>query len=383
MKKFGGIDGLRGWLAWAVVASHVILFTGTAAVVPRAYRITQFLADNAVLLFVIISGFVITHLLISRRERYALYIKRRALRLYPVYIVALAVGIIGTYLAFNTFLAQPWGPLSPPIARMASQRAELVGGHLIAHLIAHLTLLHGAIPNNVLFESQYMFLAPAWSLSLEWQFYLVAPFVIAAALDRRWRWALGAMALAFFELYIHGRLGSFVLPSFLPGAVWYFATGIVSRIAMQPRRRGWVAAGCMLVVFVAWRGVGAALPMFIWAIFVALMLASGGPARRIFAALFESRIARWFGDHSYPTYLIHVPLVQIGTWVAVTQMHLSPLRTLAGVAPVTVVLVAGAAMLLRRYIEEPGMALGKRLSQPSSAPPEHPDVTFKTQRPAS
>lgn len=380
MKKFGGIDGLRGWLAWFVVASHVILFTGTVTTLPAAYRVVQLLGDNAVLVFIVISGFVITHLVISRHEPYALYIKRRALRLYPVYLVALAAGIVGTYAAFATFLPQPWGTLSPPIERMANQHSELVGGHLIAHLLAHLTLLHGAISDNILYESQYMFLPPAWSLSLEWQFYLVAPLVVAAALDTQWRWALIALALVLYELYAHGLLGSFILPSFLPGAVWYFAAGIITRVALQSGRRVWVVAGCALVAFTVWRGLGAAAPMLAWGGFVACMLASGGPARAVFNGLFASRLARWFGDHSYSTYLIHAPVVQIATWVAVTQMHMSPRQTLSVVLPVTVALVLVASALLRQYVEVPAIELGKRLTRSDAFQRPAPDSPVQGSR---
>jgi len=363
MQKFSGIEGLRGWLAWSVVISHILLFSGVQKWAPDLYSVTGSLANNAVLIFIVISGFVIAHLVISRNEPYALYLKRRALRLYPVYLVALGFGIIGTYLAFDTFLTQPWGDMSPPIDRMSRQQLDLISGNFVPHLLAHLALLHGAISSNVLYESQYMFLAPAWSLSLEWQFYLVAPVIIKGALGKRWRWGLFVLAWILFRLYDNGRLGSFILPSFLPGAVWYFAAGIICRISMQSKRRGWVVSVLALLLFTVWRGLEAAVPMFVWALFLAIMLSSKGASLKIFYALFESPIARWFGDRSYSTYLIHVPIVQISTWLAVTQMQMSPLQTFAIAAIAGIALTLVASSILRRYVEIPTIELGKRLQR--------------------
>jgi len=46
-------------------------------------------------------------------------------------------------------------------------------------LLAHLTMLHGAVPDQILPGSSITYLPPAWSISVEWQFYLVAPFLFA------------------------------------------------------------------------------------------------------------------------------------------------------------------------------------------------------------
>ena len=55
MPRFTAIEGLRAWLAWAVVAWHVVQFTGLA----RADGpMTWFpaIGDSAVMVFVAISG---------------------------------------------------------------------------------------------------------------------------------------------------------------------------------------------------------------------------------------------------------------------------------------------------------------------------------------
>ena len=71
--------------------------------------------------------------------------------------------------------------------------------YFLAHALAHLTMLHGAISNALLPFSQLAFNSPAWSLSLEWQFYLVAPFAIMLARrPQTYLWvALAVAALEF------------------------------------------------------------------------------------------------------------------------------------------------------------------------------------------
>lgn len=66
MKKFRAIEGLRGWLAWAVVLAHLAYCSGfNTGVLPAQFRS---LGPPAVLVFLIVSGFVITHLSLKNRK---------------------------------------------------------------------------------------------------------------------------------------------------------------------------------------------------------------------------------------------------------------------------------------------------------------------------
>jgi peptidoglycan/LPS O-acetylase OafA/YrhL len=87
MERFRGIEGTRGWLALIVLLAHLVTATGFAAVIPAAALLGP-LSGSAVTVFIIISGFVSAHLQLSRAEPYPLYLARRALRIYPVYLVA-------------------------------------------------------------------------------------------------------------------------------------------------------------------------------------------------------------------------------------------------------------------------------------------------------
>lgn len=367
MFRFKGIEGLRGWLACVVVVYHVFSATGANVSFGGLHALTK-AADYAVLVFVIISGFVITHLLLTRPEPYGAYVTRRFLRIYPVYVVCLVLGIMTTYLNFETFLGAPWGAETPYLERIQRQFDNLQHGGFFPHLLAHLSLLHGAIPSDRLFESQLMFLSTAWSLSLEWQFYLLAPLVMMG-LRGTWRAALTtAAAFGCFLAYRSGWFGDFVLPSFLPGAVPYFATGIATRMLIYKMPRLNAYPGTIVLIACGLCIVSNKLiPFVAWFAFIAWMLLEHPAGRLSLAiqngvdALLDSRVAQRLGDLSYPIYLVHLPVLQAILFVCVRTFGLGMLETFAVAAVLTPALTLVAAIVLHRYVEAPFIAYGRTL----------------------
>lgn len=366
MKHFRSIDGVRGWLAWSVVAYHMVLLTGADQWM-HVLAFTNLFGHVSVPCFIIISGFVITHLLIEKQERYVPYIARRFLRIYPVYICCLALGIIATYLHFEAFADHPWGSVVPQPDFM---QEAIVGAHgplLGWHLLAHLTLLHGLISNNLLPLSQFMFLGPAWSLSLEWQFYLLAPLVILGLRTQVGRIVLSAATVLAFMAYQKGWFGSFHDPSSLPGAGLYFACGIGSRLLYPrlPALSSYPAAAMIVAGGVAVMA-RPLIPFFLWMAFVVWLrverptdAVSKGIDRWLNSAL-DSRFARYIGTRSYSTYLIHEPIIHIVVYVCIKQLALGIAATM-GVMLVTVpILIVAASDLLWTYVEAPAIAYGKR-----------------------
>ena len=381
MMKFQGLDGLRGWLAWTVVFGHIAFFTGLF--LPWVSRDqTQLAAACSVMIFVILSGFVITHLVLEKKEPYGLYIARRALRIYPVYLLALLMGVATTFLIFRTFLT-PEGAMDP--AAMATlaypepdvlmyDHAALQGSSYLAHLGLHLALLHGLVSQAFLPHSQLMFLSPAWSLSLEWQFYLVAPFVIRAAAHRFAAIGVVLVTLLLFILTSMNLFGWWGMPSFLPGASLYFAIGIASRLLVtgQPFRFSIGPAISLALLAIGFIAIGAwRLPVEIWLVFFAVSRLQGRVAAlgQAFRALFESRVIRHLGEASYSTYLVHVPLLQLAMAVAV-HLALAPATATLFVAVSTLLSTWAVSQLTWRFVELPFIERGKRLR--SEQPPAEP-----------
>ena len=135
-------------------------------------------------IFFILSGFVIAMMEDSRQEPYRTFIIRRFFRLAPVYYLILAMGIVD-----------------------AIRTHEYAPTTFWAHVASHVTMLHGLFPDEVLFQSPHALDYVSWSISVEWQFYLVAPFVLRAIRHSPTR-ALAVLAGFGVVTYVanHGKL---------------------------------------------------------------------------------------------------------------------------------------------------------------------------------
>ena len=90
MKRFQALEGLRGVLAWAVVFSHLANFSD---IYKRGFgALVNILGTPSVLIFVIISGFVITHAILERPEPYRSYLTRRFMRIFPLFAITSVLG---------------------------------------------------------------------------------------------------------------------------------------------------------------------------------------------------------------------------------------------------------------------------------------------------
>jgi peptidoglycan/LPS O-acetylase OafA/YrhL len=368
MKHFRSLDGVRAWLSWSVVLFHMILLTAADEWQPILAK-ADILSRVRVPCFLIISGFVITHLLLEKQERYLPYITRRFLRIYPLYLVCLTLGIFATYLHFSAFADHPWGKYIPQPEIFSEEVAGSHGSIFDLHLLAHLTMVHGMISDTVLPGTQYMFLGPAWQVSVEWQFYMLAPLILLGLRTRRGQVVLGLVTVVGFAAFQRGWLGVFDDPSFLPGAGIYFGTGIATRLVYPklPTLSAYPAAAMILaggVVVMA----HALLPFFLWFAFITWLRvenASDPVSRGIdrFADIvLNSKVARYIGTRSYSTYLVHEPIIHVIVYVCIKKYALGIAPTVAVTFITVPLLTLGASIVLYKYVEAPFMALGKRLT---------------------
>jgi len=261
----------------------------------------------AVDVFMIISGFVITRMQTSRAERYGIYIFRRLARIYPVYIIALIAGILASGLTSQTYLAMPWKVADH--ARLITRHAQ-EQAHFMPLLVAHLTLLHGMLPESLLPGSSLSFVPAAWSLSLEWQFYLIAPLLIMVLDVRTWRPAGFFIILAVMGFgALAGHHFAFPVPSFLPQDIGLFAIGCMSAHLYRAAPRldspftlyGVCAA---LFVLLSLHDIYL-LPFVIWLVLMCAVLRVEIAGLRHLSGFLSHRLVTYFGDRSYIFYLFH------------------------------------------------------------------------------
>src|SRR5271169_20246 len=102
-ERLAELEGVRALMAWWVVAGHVAWFFSD--------RVGNLIHnDSAVLVFMALSGFVITGLICDRREPYGGYMLRRVFRLWPAYLIALAFSAMTLSLQASALAHAPFHP---------------------------------------------------------------------------------------------------------------------------------------------------------------------------------------------------------------------------------------------------------------------------------
>lgn len=286
------VNGLR---AWAVVS--VILFH---------FQIAGFSGGFiGVDIFFVISGFLMTGIVTGKLEtgRFSTidFYAARAKRIIPALLVLCAV-----------LLASGWFFLQAPDYKQ-----------LASHVVYSLSFLSN---REYLQESGYFdsashekWLLHTWSLSVEWQFYLILPIVLSVV----WRfwpgrgklaWVMGMAAAASFVACLAATKTASASAFFLlvyrawemlAGGMVFLLAGRVtlsahSRRVLSDSGLALIVAGIVLFdKHSAWPGVNAALPVLA----ASMVLLANHDSFYI-----GNRLAQWLGDRSYSLYLWHWPV---------------------------------------------------------------------------
>jgi peptidoglycan/LPS O-acetylase OafA/YrhL len=299
---------------------------------------------SAVALFLVLSGFIFCVGARGRRVRYGGFLRSRLLRIYPL---MLALLLLATALYPGTF------------SFLGLLQTLLGGANLPGALAA------GSV--TALF----------WTIAVEWQFYLIFPFLMAFYDSYGGGWLLRLIALAILARFAALLLGGSVrdiayysllgrIDQFLIGML---AAGVFLDRRLEQRLPRWlvVPAGfavlAMLVGFHAlggwpteagWKVLWPTLEGVVWCGFILAYLAAASalPAR------VSSVLAR-VGEVSFSIYLLHILVVDV---VATRHLWLNLgfgayrdalLTTLGLIVPV----VLGLSFLTYATIERPFLRL--------------------------
>jgi peptidoglycan/LPS O-acetylase OafA/YrhL len=364
------LDGLRGYASLWVLVGHAMFLTGyTTAILAEP--------DMAVELFIIISGFLMTYHYQVREARepwldpdtWKTFWIRRFFRIAPLYYVCLAAAMILGPLLWEARL-----DAASVLPGGVEEQARYAGRYLdqsLTNILLHVTFLFGTT-----WTHNFKTALPDWSIGLEMQYYLVFPFlmIIAMKLGRLAGIVLlvGLMAAAGSWLERNGYVvGAY---SMLPMKFHLFAAGMF--MAMTLRVEGkwkWLLiAAAVAVIFVPLGGGRSALhrtiKVGIVLGFLALLYRDRMPHWVQMPVgwldrVFSNRFARWIGDVSYGVYLIHLLIMlPICGWLALAAPGLAAFPRFLIALTATSLLTYGTAWLAYRAIEEPGIALGRRIA---------------------
>jgi len=173
------LDGLRGFAVLAVMAHHFSGALPSVGILTPIKGLAYF-GWTGVDIFFVLSGFLITGVLLGTRESknyYSSFYGRRVLRIAPIYYLVLLI----------VFASSRW--LSEGLDRIPAP-AEWPAYFL--YLTNWIAVWKGHWPSNVV--------GHFWSLAIEEQFYLVWPFIVAAVAIRSIRNL--AVGIAIFELVL-------------------------------------------------------------------------------------------------------------------------------------------------------------------------------------
>ncbi len=356
-------ESLRGLLAVWVIVHHAVLTSGLDS--DRwPFPLSLFgQGGYAVDVFIILSGFVIFFLLDNETETYGRFITRRVFRLYPVYLTSLLVSapLIPFYL--STLKALPWWH---PHTSLRIQHFSDTLQYYWAHFFSHVLMLHGLVPDRLLPSSDYAFVGPSWSISLEWQFYLVAPLFYLCISGKK----IGRLALLIALLFL---LRGFYPggPGFLPLKAEFFFTGIAAYYGYRfvVRHREVLESSALLVAALPFlftlfwiSSVPMVLFSAVYSIVLATVLMPGSRVVKATLWLFERKSLLYAGRISYCLYMTH--MVILLAWahflIPFFKNQAAFFVTLLGAVLISTFLVS---TLVSRYIEYPGIAWGKRLTK--------------------
>jgi peptidoglycan/LPS O-acetylase OafA/YrhL len=192
---FPWLTEMRFFTAFAVLIHHVETTRNVMGLGPYPQGLMQVMGPNGVRVFFVLSGFLITHLLLSEVKRTGtvavkkFYI-RRALRIWPLYYALLAV----SFLIPTAFFVMK-----------ADSQMTLWAIAQMQDFWPKITLFCCMLPNLAIFLYQPVAVfAQAWSIGVEEQFYFIWPVLMKKFAQSPLKALLGALVtkVALFEILL-------------------------------------------------------------------------------------------------------------------------------------------------------------------------------------
>ncbi len=320
------IDGLR-----FVAVSLVLLYHAGFVTIGGGYV--------GVDVFFVISGFLITRICAAEQFSFQSFFTARIRRILPSYLLTiLAIVIVSAVLYLPKDL-------------------ETVSRHALTSI---------AFLQNFSFWKERNYFAAGfdnpllhtWSLAVEWQFYMILPFIVAPLRRQPGRLALALGGIAAFS-FAASCWGAYHKPTptffLMPFRIWEFVLGggvglLLGRfpLAVIHPATSWAGLAMIMAAALAYDdhtifpGFAALLPCS----GAALILAGGGHGKWNLHALLSLAPVSLLGRASYSIYLVHWPLLVFFNYVFPVNFSPSAALLLCGLS-------VGLGTLQWAFIEQP------------------------------
>lgn len=341
------MEGLRGIAVGFVFLQHYstqfLVYGHLSGPTEGLAKVFHAFGNYGVELFFVLSGYLIYGILLRRRPSFLMFMARRAQRLYPAFLVVLALAAAVDFLR--------------PVPKIAS------GHQGVLYLAENVAFLPGLLPIDPLF-------AVNWSLSYEWWFYVSATVLFSVL-------GLATLPKPARIGVILGLAGTLVLLSALDlpnvpiRGLPLFAGMLLAEYA--GRLPGTItvplALGCLagtLLSPAAW------ITALLLAIGFGMLCASALGSDSLVSRSLSWRYLRWFGNMSYSYYLIHGLIVVFclrGLFRVSSGNDLSFWLCLVPVLALSVVGGAALFLLVERPFAPPAGRTDAAFGRPWAADP--------------
>ena len=379
------LDGFRFLLALWVLIAHYYTFIGGS----RYFVLPKFLNDSlnkpviAVYGFMIITGFLMTYNYIAREQKepyddsttFRSFWLRRLFRLYPVYILAIAVAFITFVPCANINRENLIFFTGSDVSQWGTVRSLVQPSG--ADLLSHVFLIHGLIP-----QFSDSLLGVAWSLSLEMQFYFIFPFLFLAVFSRTpilknrlfftlvFYAVLAVINPKLIEFITsRNQLIKFGLPSILLYVMPFFLLGMVAAgVKLRKINPIYLTVAFFVILPFQWIATNLVIGTLLLLLFLdelqGIMPGYMYKTIQIFRSAMSGRLATFGADISYSMYLIHTMIIGISIQLVIRTMpslQSSKIAVAAAGLVITLVISIALGYLIFQFIEKPMIAIGKRI----------------------
>jgi peptidoglycan/LPS O-acetylase OafA/YrhL len=308
------VDELRGAAALLVLFYHSV-HSGAAALGFKGWLTTSWVlpavlyeGHSGVALFMVLSGYILATGTFDKEIIYSGFLRNRALRIFPLMVVVLVFALYATK-------SLDLGKILAPFFLLANTDAA--------------------------FSDPVGLAGTVWTISVEFQFYLIAPFLFALTAQRGLSFILSAVLLFWLlrmiatiplwdtpaEMYrisyftIVGRINQFLMGI---GLAYLFSKGGLQFLSPQRSALGFVVSVAAMVALLAtlnsfggitvwsnWRIVYPEIEALVWAGFIA-----GYLALKPLKGLVLDKGLYAIGQISFSMYIIHYG-IQRGFWLTI------------------------------------------------------------------
>jgi len=325
------IEGLRGVAVSLVVLFHAGLLSGASTQLTGGFI--------GVDLFFVVSGYLITGLLMRERERsgrisFSRFYARRVRRILPAAVVTLLITI----------------PLANALVTLVNRPSVMEDAASAALSIANIRF---AITTDYFNPVNYSPFLHFWSLGVEEQFYFVWPALLMVV---AWKWPRLGAATALSLIVVVSFIASLALTEtststafyMLPTRAWQLGAGGLLAVGAGSLDRipaairgvwiqllafaGWAAMAALITAAIAISSVATPYPGYaaIVPTLAGVLLIASGPIPTGPGVLLRLTPIRFLGKISYSLYLWHWPMLILGGLFLTGPLGtLSPVQALA------------------------------------------------------